>query len=199
VLVDRNHYSVPTQYAGFQLEALLSIEMIRVYYQHTELARHDRVYGKNKWELNPMHYLELIQQRPRSFDSARPLKQWRKAWPSSLESLLRRFCEAQGENKGIKDFITVLLLYQEYVADEIEAAVELALDRHLSSSDGVKHLLRYFQPDAIIIEPLSQWACLPLPDVSVYGQLHAERDTARPMKPDAQAVTCVTSAAGGDR
>ncbi len=202
VRADRNHYSVPTEYVGFHIEALLWLDRVKLYYQRKELACHERVYERNTWVLKPMHYLKLIQQRPRSFESARPLKRWRKEWPACLESLFRRFCEIQGENKGIKDFITVLLLYQDYAADEIEAAVELALDRQLSSSEGVKHLLLYFQPE-VVIEPLSKWPSLPLPDVSLYGQLHAETERETSMKTEAEAGaqtgTFVTSPTGGAR
>ena len=176
VLVDRNHYSVPTQYVGFCLEALLWVDMIRLFYQHKEVVSHERGYGNNKWLLRPMHYLELIRQRPQSFNSARPLRQWRKTWAPCLELLLRRFCESQGQNKGIKDFITVLLLYRDYRADEIEAAVELALETHISSSEGVKHLLLHSHPE-VAVKPLPQWPCLPSPDVSRYAQLHAGTGT----------------------
>ncbi len=172
VLVRRNHYSVPAHYVGCTLEALLSVDTIRCVYQHTHVATHDRVYGNNKWQLNPLHYLELIQQRPQAFDSARPLKQWRQTWPPCLETLLRRCCETQGQNHGMKDFIAVLLLYQEHDADAIEAAVVLAVETHISSSDGIKQLLRASQPDAQT-PPLSHWASLPQPDVTCYAQLHA--------------------------
>lgn len=110
VRVDRNHYSVPTHYVGFQIEALLSIDEVRLFSQRKESAAHTRAYWNNQWILEPMHYVALIQQRPGAFESARVLNQWRKQWPGSFESLLRRFCESQGQNKGLKDFITVLLL-----------------------------------------------------------------------------------------
>jgi transposase len=192
VLADRNHYSVPSEYVGFQLEALLSIDTVRLFYQHKELASHERVYGNNKWVLAPLHYVELIQQRPRSFDSARPMKQWRKEWPPCLESLLTRFCDTQGQNKGIKDFITVLLLYKEYRGDEIEAAVELALEAHISCSEGVKHLLLHSGPE-VAVKPLSKWPSLPSPDVSRYGQLQAGRDG------EVEAVPGTVSPTGGER
>ncbi|MDX9823067.1 MAG: hypothetical protein RBT20_14130, partial [Syntrophales bacterium] len=38
-----------------------------------KLAVHERLYGNNKWCLNPDHYLDLIQQRPMAFNSARPI------------------------------------------------------------------------------------------------------------------------------
>jgi len=40
--------------------------------------------------------------------------QWRQSWPAALERLLARFQESQGENAGVKDFISVLLLYREH-------------------------------------------------------------------------------------
>ena len=198
VLVDRNHYSVPTQYVGFRLEALLSIDTVQLFYQHKELVSHERLYGNNKWVLRPLHYLELIQQRAQAFDSARPIKQWRKEWPPCLESLLTRFCDTQGENKGIKDFITVLLLYKDYRADEIEAAVELALEVHISSSDGVKHLLLYSVPEGVA-EPLSKWPCLPTPDVSLYGQLQAGAGAGAETETEVEAGTLTGSTTGGER
>jgi hypothetical protein len=143
-----------------------------VYYGQKELASHERVYGKNKWILSAWHYLDLIRQRPQAFDSARPMKQWREHWPPSLEALLARFCQSQGRSRGIKDFIGVLLLYRDYPANEIEAAVELALACHLSCSAGVKHLLLHSDPEPGF-ESLSQWPCLPSADVSIYGQLQA--------------------------
>jgi transposase len=172
VIVDHNRYSVPTDYAGFRVQVLLSVSNVRVYYNHKELATHERVYGKNKWVLDAWHYLELIQKRPKAFDSARPLKQWRKDWPASLEALLTRFCQSQGRSRGIKDFITVLFLYRDYPAADVEVAVEAALESQLSCSAGVKHLLQHSQAGPSF-EALPQWPCLPAADVSVYDQLQS--------------------------
>jgi transposase len=172
VHVDHNRYSVPTEYVGFKVQALLDVSHVRVYYAQKELASHERVYGKDKWILSVWHYLELLGQRPQAFDSARPMKQWRTCWPSSLEALLERFCQSQGQSRGIKDFINVLLLYRDHPVGEVEAAVELALEYHLSASAGVKHLLLHSGPEPSV-ESLSQWSSLPPPDISAYGQLQA--------------------------
>jgi hypothetical protein len=118
------------------------------------------------------HDWELVRQRPQAFDSARPMKQWRTCWPSSLEALLKRFCQSQGPSRGIKDFIDVLLLYRDDPAGEVEAAVELALEYHLSASAGVKHLLLHSGPEPSV-ESLSQWPSLPPTDISADGQLQA--------------------------
>lgn len=171
VRVDKNRYSVPSQYVGFAVKVLLYVDRVELFAGGKKLATHARQYGNNKWSLHPDHYLELIQQRPLAFHSARPIRQWRAVWAESLHALLEAFCRAQGETKGIKDFVSVLLLYREYAAGEVEAAVELAVENHIGTSEGVRHLLRYANEDGAAIAPLSSWARLSPPDVAVYGQL----------------------------
>jgi hypothetical protein len=106
----------------------------------------------------------------RAFQEARPIRQWRQSWPLALERLLARFQESQGETAGIKDFISVLLLYRERSAGEIQSAVELALEHRLSSSAGVRHILLQAH-EAPTPAPLSHWPATVLPDLSLYGQL----------------------------
>ncbi len=171
VIVDKNRYSVPSRYVGFKLSVLLHVERVEIFYRHQRLASHQRLYGNNKWSLNPDHYLELIQQRPMAFNSARPIRQWKKSWPKSLNLLLAKFCSRQGQTEGIKDFISVLMLYREYKADEVEAAVELALENNISTSDGVRCILIYTLDTGADIASLENWPSLPPPDVTVYGQL----------------------------
>jgi len=171
VIVDKNRYSVPSRYVGCRVKALHYADRMEIFIDAKKVATHERSYGNNKWILNPDHYLELIQQRPMAFNSARPIRQWRKSWPQSLNKLLERFCSAQGETKGIKDFIAVLMLYRDYAANEIEAAILLSLENNISASDGVRHLLIYTGGTDANIAPLALWPSLPPPDIAVYGQL----------------------------
>jgi hypothetical protein len=171
VIVDKNRYSVPSCYVGFKVRVLLYVDRVEIFTGGKKLSNHERKYGNNKWCLNPHHYLELIQRRPMAFHGARPIRQWRESWPESLHVLLDRFCRAQGESKGIKDFINVLMLYRDHQADAIESAVELAGQNNISTSEGVRHLLTQAADAATPIAPLSAWSSLPPPDVAVYGQL----------------------------
>ena len=84
---------------------------------------------------------------------------------------MERFCHAQGETKGIKDFITVLMFYRNYKICEVNAAVELAIENGISGSDGVRHILAYPGGTDTTIAPLASWPSLPPPDIAVYGQL----------------------------
>jgi len=171
VIVDKNRYSVPSRYAGLGVKVLLHVDRVEIFTGGKKLATHQRVYGNNKWCLDPDHYLELIQQRPMAFNSARAIREWRANWPRSLDLLLERFCLAQGETKGIKDFINVLMLYRDHQAGAIEVAVELAVKNHISASAGVRHLLASADETNTTVAPLASWSSLPPVDVSVYGEL----------------------------
>jgi transposase len=170
VLVDKNHYSVPTRYVGLRVQAVLRVSEIDIHYDRKRIATHRRAFANNNWQLDPDHYLELLQQRPQAFDSARPIRQWRKRWPASLEHLLAKFQETHGVTDGIKDFISVLMLLREHKADQVYAAVDLALENRIGSSSGVKHLLLHSDPKETI-PPLPDWPATVPADVSIYGQL----------------------------
>lgn len=171
VIVDKNRYSVPTFYAGHEVSVLLGVNSVDIYLKRRKLASHTRLYGNNKWQLDPDHYLDLLQKRPMAFNSARPIRQWRKHWPECLQKLQERLCRSQGETKGTKDFITVLMLYRNYEASEVETAVELALENNISSSQGVRHLLLYTNGVESTISALQGWDSLPPADIAKYGQL----------------------------
>ena len=65
----------------------------------------------------------------------------------------------------------MLKLYSRYTANEVEAAVELALEKNLNGSEGVRHLLIYANEQDFTIAPLTNWSSLPPPDLTVYGVL----------------------------
>ena len=171
VVVDRNRYSVPSAYAGSKVKVLLFVDRVEIFSQGKSIACHERMYGNNKWCLDADHYLELLEQRPRAFQSARPIRQWRESWPKCLHALLERFCQAQGETRGIRDFVRVLLLYRDHSAADMEAAVERAVANRVSSSEGVRHLLALNDAPGPTMVRLTAWSSLPPADVAVYGQL----------------------------
>ena len=173
VIIDKNHYSVPTAYAYLKVNVVLYVNGVEIFYGSKKIASHKRLYNNNKWSLKPEHYLELIQQRPQAFESARPIRQWRESWPFCLERLLERFCQKQGHTKGIKDFIWVLMLYKDHDAKDIKAAVEQALSANISSSQAVSHLLVNAK-EVPSVASLANWRSLPPPDVSVYNQIGGE-------------------------
>ena len=172
VIIDKNRYSVPTAYGYFKVNVVVYVDRVEIFYGNKKIASHQRLYSNNKWSLEPEHYLELIQQRPQAFDSARPIRQWRKSWPICLERLLDRFCQKQGTTKGIKEFISVLMLYKDHAGADIQSAVEKALLANVSCSEAVEHILKNSADDHDpAFAPLHNWQSLPVPDVSIYEQI----------------------------
>jgi transposase len=170
VRIENNRYSVPPLSVGRKVTVQLQVDRVEIFHSGKRLATHARLFGKNKWQLEPDHYLELLQQRPEAFRNARPIRQWRPSWPPVLEKLLATFQASQGQTAGIKDFISVLMLYRDYSPDEIHQAVAMALERHLKSSAGIRHLLNHSQP-APEFPPLANWPATEVADISRYGLL----------------------------
>lgn len=69
----------------------------------------------------------------------------------------------------------MLMLYRHYGADDVEAAVVLALEKNIRTSPGVEHILLYTGEVGTVSAPLADWPRLPPPDVTVYGQLGGGR------------------------
>jgi len=172
VVVDKNRYSVPTTYAGLRVQTLVYTDQVEIFYNGKNIAAHSRLYGNNKWQLDPQHYLELIYRRPQAFESARPIRQWRAQWPDCLEALLSLFAARQGDTKGVKEFIEVLILFKDHDSSEVIEAVEHALAADISSSAALKHLL--LKNSTAPIAALADWQRLSPADVSVYSQIGGE-------------------------
>lgn len=170
IIVEKNRYSVPTHLASYPFQVIRNIDTLEFFAQGKCVAVHQRQYGNNKWQLNPDHYLALIRLRPLSFDSARPIRQWKERWPRAMHQLLERFRRANGESRGIKEFIDVLMLFREFPRDHVEAAIAQAYTAGISGSAGVRHLLHHRTPVAAVV-PLEQYDRLPPADVSVYAVL----------------------------
>jgi transposase len=172
VIVDKNRYSVPCCYVGLKVQVVTSVDWVDIFKGGGKIARHRRLHGNNKWQLDPLHYLEVLSRRPQAFTTARPIRQWRRHWPPCLERLLERFCDKQGASRGTKDFIQVLLFFKDHDEHEVIAAVERAVSAQVSTSAAVEHLLR--RSEAPPVAPLEHWSRFSPPDLSVYSRIGVE-------------------------
>jgi len=176
--VDRNRYSVPTAYVGRQCWAQVNCDSVCLYADGRQIACHRRLFGNSRWQIDPLHYLELIRQRVGAFDSARPIRQWRPSWPTPYETMLSLLRQRRGDNQGTREFVRILQLHQQYSGQQVEGALAEALQYQTSSYEAVKHLLIRQQARMIETVPL-QADLIPgvtdlqvaLPDLSRYDQL----------------------------
>ncbi len=171
VRIDRNRYSVPTNYAGCKVTTLLGANNLNIFNMRKKIATHKRNYKIKEWCIISDHYLDLIKKRPFSFSSARAIQQWKRLWPRVLDKMLEKMRLKYGKNSGTKDFVSLLMLYRKYKSSEIEAAVELALESGVFNSDGVEHILLFTKEKTVKNKPLPNWKTFMTPDASVYAQL----------------------------
>ncbi len=85
-----------------------------------------------------MHYLALLERKPRALDQAAPLLNW--DLPDEFEEL-RRLLEVRMDKRGRKEYIQVLRLMETFGQEEVAVAVEDALRLTAISYDAVKHLV----------------------------------------------------------
>lgn len=105
------------------------------------LARHPRCYEREQDIFEPLHYLPLLAQRPGAFDYAKPLRRWRAKWPPTYEKMLGLLREKWPEGRGVREFVRILQLHQDYPTQLVERAVEQALSYGCVHCDGVIHCL----------------------------------------------------------
>jgi hypothetical protein len=179
VQFDTNRYSVPADQAYRNL--VLKVYPFRVDVRHMDdtIASHPRCYGQERDIFDPLHYLPLLEQRPGSFEHAKPIRRWRKEWPPAYERLLERLQAQDGQNgHGLREFIRILKLHQEHPAELVARAVEQALEYGCVHADGVTLCLRHLSspqpplPSLAWTEP-PPWAAVgeQSPDLACYDRL----------------------------
>jgi transposase len=154
VEVETNRYSVPTDRAAAKLRVKLYPFEVKIYRldEKEAIAVHPRCYGQQQDILDPLHYLPLLEQRPGAFQHAKPVRQWRASWPVVYERLLAELQQRQPGGAGVRQFIRILRLHQQYPAKLIEQAVSQALQYQCPHADGVELCLRQLlQPEPALV------------------------------------------------
>jgi len=108
---DTNTYSVPFNYVGKDVSVKGYGNIIKVMYRNVEIATHRRSYGRGDVKYEIEHYIDLIEQRPRSVYNAKPVKAnlhpelmalgQRLANPREMVKLLR-LCIDYGQDSVLK-------------------------------------------------------------------------------------------------
>jgi transposase len=145
VELDTNRYSVPVEHGNNQLVLRAHPFRVEILLGKDVIATHPRCFAREQDVLNPLHYLNLLEQRPGAFEHAKPLRYWRKHWPKDYDRLLEALRTRSPEGGGVKEFIAVLKLHQEHPADQIQQAVHNTLELGAASLDGVRLCLRQLQ------------------------------------------------------
>jgi transposase len=166
VVFETNRYSVPVAYVGRQLVLRAYPFRIEVLSLEEIVATHQRSFERERDILDPLHYLDLLAQRPGAFEHALPLRQWRKTWPRDYERLREELLERLPGGEGVREFIAILKLHQVYPAQQVAQAIRAALELGAAHLDGVQMCLRESQPQLF---SLASQAWLPRPELAEIG------------------------------
>jgi hypothetical protein len=107
----------------------------------TVVARHPRLYGRDGEQLDPLHYLQVLERKPGAFDLARPIQRWAPTWPPVYRQYLDAARGARPEG-ATREFVRVLQLHARYPQEVLAAAVAQALAARCFSADGVEQFCR---------------------------------------------------------
>jgi len=140
VTFERNRYSVPTRYGGAALLLRAFAWEVEITDGQTVVARHPRLYGRDGEQLDPLHYLALLERKPGAFDLARPLQQWSAQWPPIYRTYLDALREARPQ-EAQREFVRVLQLHVRYPTATLAAALERAHRLRCWSAAGVEQLV----------------------------------------------------------
>jgi transposase len=114
VRFDYNHYSVPVKYAGRGISVKGYGNEVMMLFRNTEIARYSRCYERGKTFYRLEHYIDLIEQRPRSVFNAKPVKN---NLSVELQQLGRRL-------SGPREMVKLLRLFIDYGEDRLMEAIK---------------------------------------------------------------------------
>ena len=140
VRFDDNDYSVPVCWAHHEILVKGYVDRVVLCHKHRVVAQHCRSWGKEGIFFDYRHYLPLLERKPGSLDHARPLGDLN--LPECFDTLRRRLqAEEQKEGEGLREFIRVLRLLEDYPMVRLREAVKKALLIHAHSRDAVLQFL----------------------------------------------------------
>jgi len=185
VRFDNNDYSVPCEFAHGRIVVQADVAQVRIYAQeiiHQQaplLAVHRRCHERYQAVYDPVHYLPLVERKPRTLDDGAPMQQLRARLPECFDVLRRRMERGQTHSRGTRAYIAVLRLLERYSLGQLRRAVERALELRIEHPEAIKHLLLCPPETTPLPLHLGGWPHLigygsPPPPLSRYGELVAK-------------------------
>jgi hypothetical protein len=175
VRFDDNDYSVPVSYAHHEILIKGYVERVMLCHKDRVVAEHPRYWGKEGIFFDYRHYLPLLERKPGSMDHARPLMDMN--LPECFDTLRRRLQgEEEKQGEGLREFIRILRLLEDYPMARLREAVQKALLIHAHSRDAV---LQYLVPQfswrdtTFLLDGCKHLRLIKVskPDLSVYRDL----------------------------
>jgi transposase len=177
VRFQNNSYSVPVEYAYQEVTVKAYVHQVKICHKDEVIAAHQRCYEKDEFIFEPLHYLPLLERKPKALDGAMPFIDWE--LPKCFETL-RRYLEARNGNPGKREYILILQLLRDYGIPEVRRAVERAFEYNAVNFESIRLLIMSGRDPSFEAVRLSEERLGGLPriniddvDISCYQELIA--------------------------
>lgn len=154
VYIANHAYSVPVEWAHWPCTVRAFVDRVEIHCDHQMVASHPRSYAEDRFVLDPLHYVPLLERKPGCLDQARPFKH--NPWGPDF-ALMRSELEYRYGSDGTKQFIAILLLMPDFGRERVTVAVSMAVKQRAFNEQSVRQALqtrpRSPSPKRLKLEP----------------------------------------------
>jgi transposase len=142
VRFDCNNYSVPFKYGGKDITVKGYGNEVVMLSKNVELARYSRCYSKGATKYRLEHYIDLIEQRPRSAYNAKPVK----------NNISTELMDIGKRLSSPREMVKLLRMYIDYGEERLMTAIRNILGNEISINQIQAHLMPVNLPTSIQYE-----------------------------------------------
>ncbi len=148
---DGVHYSVPIEHAYRAAWVKRYHDRVRIVVREQVVAEHTRSFKVGDKVINPLHVLPLLERKSRAVGEATAIRQWE--LPAPIGQL--RY-ELRGHTRNPdREWVQVLQLLENATEEELETAVEEAIERGSPRLETILLLLRHARQEPVgRVEPV---------------------------------------------
>jgi len=170
VVLDRNRYSVPAEFAGRVVSARTTATQVRIVADGVVIAEHARRFGRDLLICDPWHYLPILERKPGALRNGVPFREW--DLPVAIQQVRDRILK---QPRGDRAFVELLLMAREVGLEPLQVACELVLEGNVVTAavvlNEMRRLLAPAQPARLAVPDMLQLQTEPLADCSRYDHL----------------------------
>lgn len=195
VTVRMNQYSVPIRLIGRTVRVLLHASELVIFDGRREVARHDRVIGRGRQQLELDHYLEALVRKPGALPGSTVLEQARAAgkFTPVHDAWWAAVRKARGDAEGTRALIQVLLLHRSMAHDHVVAGIATALAAGALTPDAVAvEARKAAQADQVVVDNVSPVLPAP-PDATAGVRSLTQRRLSSPLPADTRPLPSVAA------
>jgi hypothetical protein len=137
VVLDRNRYSVPAEYAGRAVSVRSTAARVRVVADGAVIADHARRFGRDVLICDPWHYLPLLERKPGALRNGVPFLEW--DLPVAIQLVRDRILK---QPKGDRAYVELLVMARDVGLETLQVACELVLEGNVVTAAVVMNEMR---------------------------------------------------------